>query len=82
MVYHLLNRANARMQIFDNEKNYDAFERILDEAAERVRMRLLAYCVMPNHWHLVVRPRENGGVKGVAFNPAQLKKTEVQNSPG
>ena len=60
LVYHLLNRANARMQIFDNEKDYDAFERILDEAAERVRMRLLAYCVMPNHWHLVVWPRENG----------------------
>ena len=33
LVYHVLNRANARMQIFDNEKHYDAFERILDEAA-------------------------------------------------
>jgi putative transposase len=60
LVYHVLNRANARMQIFDNQKDYDAFERILDEAVERVRMRLLAYCVMPNHWHLVVWPRENG----------------------
>jgi putative transposase len=60
LVYHVLNRANARMHIFDNQKDYDAFERILDEAVERVRMRLLAYCVMPNHWHLVVWPRENG----------------------
>ena len=60
LVYHVLNRANARMQIFDNENDYDAFERILGEAVERTRMRLLAYCVMPNHWHLVVWPRKNG----------------------
>jgi putative transposase len=59
-VYHVLNRANARMEIFDKEKDYDAFERILGEAVRRVRMRLLAYCVMPNHWHLVVWPREDG----------------------
>jgi len=49
-----------RMQIFDKEKDYDAFERILAAAVRRVRMRLLAYCVMPNHWHLVVWPRAEG----------------------
>jgi putative transposase len=48
------------MPIFDTPGDYDAFERILDEAVERVQMRLLSYCVMPNHWHLVVRPRADG----------------------
>jgi REP-associated tyrosine transposase len=60
LVYHVLNRANARMPIFDKLEDYGAFERILHEAVQRVRMRLLAYCVMPNHWHLVLWPRENG----------------------
>ena len=60
LVYHVLNRANARTPIFETENDYDAFERILNEAVRRVRMRLLAYCVMPNHWHLVVWPREEG----------------------
>ena len=60
LVYHVLNRANARMPIFDKQNDYEAFERILDDAVQRVRMRLLAYCVMPNHWHLVVWPREYG----------------------
>ena len=59
-MYHVLNRANARMRIFDKPKDYEAFERILDEAVRRVKMRLLAYCVMPNHWHLVLWPREDG----------------------
>jgi len=45
----VLNRANARMQIFDSPEDYDAFERILLDAVERVEMRLLAYCVMMNH---------------------------------
>jgi putative transposase len=60
LVYHVLNRANAGMGIFNTPEDYDAFERILGEAVRRVRMRLLAYCVMPNHWHLVLWPREDG----------------------
>lgn len=60
LVYHVLNRANARMQIFDDDEDYAAFEKILEEAVERTAMRLLAYCVMPNHWHLVVWPQQDG----------------------
>ena len=60
LVYHVLNRANARMRIFDKPEDYEAFEVVLAEAIERTRTRLLAYCVMPNHWHLVVWPREDG----------------------
>ena len=59
-VYHVLNRANARMTIFERDADYEAFERVLEEAVERTKTRLLAYCLMPNHWHLVVWPREEG----------------------
>jgi len=57
LVYHALNRANARAKIFLSEGDYQAFEQVLVEAVERVDMRLLAYCVMPSHWHLVLWPR-------------------------
>jgi putative transposase len=60
LAYHVLNRANARMRIFDKTEDYEAFERILAEAVRRVKMRLLAYCTMPNHWHLVLWPRQDG----------------------
>src|SRR6188472_674637 len=59
-VYHVLNRANARMTIFDDDGDYEAFETVLVEAVERTKTRLLAYCVMPNHWHLLVWPRKDG----------------------
>ena len=59
-VYHVLNRANARLKIFADDEDYAAFERVLQQAVERTQTRLLAYCLMPNHWHLVVWPRKTG----------------------
>jgi putative transposase len=59
-VYHVLNRANGRLPLFDDDGDYAAFERVLAEACERVSMRMLAYCVMSNHWHLVLWPRQDG----------------------
>ena len=59
LAYRVLNRANARLQIFDDEVDYAAFERVLEEVRERVDMRICSYCVMPDHWHLVLWPRED-----------------------
>jgi putative transposase len=59
-VYHVLNRANGKRRIFDHDRDYLAFERVLAEAQERVPMRILAWCVMPNHWHLLLWPQEDG----------------------
>ena len=60
-VFHALNRANARSQLFDGDGDYAAFERALAAALALVpSMRLLCYCLMPNHWHLVLWPRGDG----------------------
>jgi len=59
-IYHVINRANARAKIFDTKEDYQLFEDILAEAVEKFEMRLLAYCLMPNHWHLVLYPRQEG----------------------
>jgi putative transposase len=57
MIYHVLNRGNGRMRIFHKPGDYEAFERLLAEGLDRYAVELLTYCLMPNHWHLVVRPR-------------------------
>ena len=59
LIYHVLNRANARMTIFEKDGDYEAFESVLSQAVDRTEMRLLSYCVMPNHWHLVVWPKHD-----------------------
>jgi putative transposase len=57
VVFHAINRGNCRMPIFEKPADYLAFLRLLEEGRERVGVRLLAYCLMPNHWHLVLWPR-------------------------
>lgn len=59
-VYHVLNRANARTVLFKTQKEYKLFDTVLLEAKNKFNMRVLAYCIMPNHWHLVVYPKNDG----------------------
>ncbi len=60
IVYHVLNRANGRLRIFKKRRDFEAFEEILAEGAERFGMRICGYCIMSNDWHLVLWPREDG----------------------
>ena len=59
-VYHVLNRAVGRNRIFAKTRDYEAFEEVLTEAKRRMPMRILAWSVMPTHWHLVLWPRGDG----------------------
>jgi putative transposase len=59
-VYHALNRGVGRGTLFFKPADFDAFERILLEALEEVPSRVLGYCLMPNHFHLLLWPREDG----------------------
>lgn len=61
-IYHALNRGNARASIFHKPGDFDAFEQILAEGLQRYACRILAYQLMPNHWHLVLQPTEDGGM--------------------
>lgn len=60
IVYHILNRGVGRMTLFECDADYAAFERCVARAQEMVPLAIFCYCIMPNHWHLVVRPHENG----------------------
>ncbi|MGQ0666962.1 MAG: transposase [Nitrospiraceae bacterium] len=60
LAYHILNRRVGRLSLFDKPADYAAFERILADAHDRTRIRIAAYCLMPNHWHLLLWPRHDG----------------------
>jgi putative transposase len=46
MVFHVLNRGIARMQVFEKNGDYEAFERTLHETLQETPMRICAYCVL------------------------------------
>jgi putative transposase len=76
MVFHVLNRGVGRMKLFFKDGDYEAFERTLENTLEARPMRLLGYCVMPNHWHLLLWPERDGDLG--AFMQ-KLSITQVRN---
>jgi REP element-mobilizing transposase RayT len=60
---HILNRGNARAQVFQRPEDYDAFIGMMGEASVRIPMRILAYCLMPNHFDPAIWPREEGDLR-------------------
>jgi putative transposase len=60
MVFHVLNRANGRRAIFQSDADFRAFERVIVRTLDYVPMRILSYCTLPNHWHFVLWPHQDG----------------------
>src|SRR5215208_1354318 len=60
VIYHALNRGNRREAVFHKPADYDAFVQAIADAAQRVPLDVFGYCLMPNHFHLVIRPRGDG----------------------
>ena len=60
IAYHVLNRRAGRLPLFEKHEDYVAFEQVLDEAYAKTPMRVICYCLMPNHWHLVLWPARDG----------------------
>jgi len=59
-LYHVINRGNYRQDLFINEGAHESFQRCLFEACEKCGWILEGFCVMTNHFHLVIRtPRDN-----------------------
>jgi putative transposase len=60
VIYHVFNRAVGRRELFANADDYAAFIRVLAGTLETTPMRVCAFCLMPNHWHLLLWPEHDG----------------------
>jgi putative transposase len=61
-IFHVLNRAIQGATLFEQPADYEAFLELLAEALRQHPVNLLPYCVMPNHWHLVLWPQNDGAL--------------------
>jgi putative transposase len=48
------------MQLFSRPADYEAFEAVLADTLAKIPLAICGYCLMPNHWHFVVRPSKTG----------------------
>ncbi len=58
--YHVLNRGNNRSAIFHKRTDYLRFTEMMRESCERLPLRVVSWCLMPNHFHLVLWPYDDG----------------------
>ena len=82
-IYHVMNRGRSRQKIYHGVDYYSAFLQCLSEAHQRFGLEILSYCLMGNHYHLLVKtPRGNisramrhvNGVYTQRYN--RLKRTD------
>lgn len=74
-IYHVINRANARRRVFTLPKDYAAVLHSLDETIEQFPLDIFSFCILPNHWHFSVKPRQDGDV-GRFFGKFTQKVTQ------
>jgi putative transposase len=55
-VHHVINRGNERRALFDGDIDYSRFLDLMARTKQRSPVRILAYCLMPNHWHMILWP--------------------------
>lgn len=60
LIYHVLNRGVGRMTLFRNDRDYAAFARCVLDVLAEIPVPVCGYCLMPNHWHLVLWPSADG----------------------
>jgi putative transposase len=56
LAYHVINRGNGKQIIFHRDQDFYAFIRLMREAKKHYPLNIYAYCLMPNHFHLVLMP--------------------------
>lgn len=55
-VYHVLNRGNGGQEVFHKDQDYEAFIDLIKEVKARYDIKIFTYCLMPNHFHMVIVP--------------------------
>ena len=61
--HHVTQRGNRREPIFFEDGDYALYRDLVAAAAKKARAEMRAYCLMPNHFHLIVTPSTEDGLR-------------------
>jgi putative transposase len=62
IIFHIVNRGAKKAALFDDADEFDGFESLLRIAGPKFGIQIFAYCLMSNHWHLVIAPTAAGSM--------------------
>ncbi len=76
--HHITQRGNRRQQTFFTDADYAAYMDLMSEWCGRYRVNIWAYCLMPNHVHLIAVPETEDGLR-LAIGEAHRRYTRLIN---
>jgi len=76
--HHVAQRGNRRQQVFFCDADYEGYLSLLAEGCAAARVAVWAYCLMPNHVHLILVPRDEDGLRA-ALGEAHRRYTRAIN---
>jgi putative transposase len=76
--HHVTQRGNRRQQVFFNDDDYAAYRALLAEGCRAAGVAVWAYCLMPNHVHLILTPSDADGLRA-ALGEAHRRYTRHVN---
>ncbi len=65
LIYHVINRGNNRQHVFRKRADFQAFLVALAELKERKPFELYGYCLLNNHFHLLLRPKRGATISRI-----------------
>ena len=77
--HHVTQRGNRRQRVFFRESDYRAYKTILARFCERESVKVWAYCLMPNHVHLILVPETGYGLRR-SLGEAHRRYTSIINA--
>ena len=61
--HHIIQRGNRRQQTFFNSDDFSAYINLMAEWCRKYDNEIWAYCLMPNHVHLIIKPESESGLQ-------------------
>ena len=62
LIFHVLNRANSKLRIFQQQIDYIDFNELLIKSIAKYKIKIYAYIIMPTHWHFVCSSKIEGEI--------------------
>ncbi len=76
--HHVTQRGNRRQQVFFSDSDCQLYKKLLSEGCTAAKVEVWAYCLMPNHVHLILMPRDEDGLRA-ALGEAHRRYTRHVN---
>src|SRR5882672_4243084 len=76
--HHVTQRGNRRQKVFFGDDDYRAYKALLAEGCRAAGVVVWAYCLMPNHVHLILVPKDDDGLRA-ALGEAHRRYTRHVN---